>query len=45
MGSKFSFSLLQVISVYSVPGLDSDWMIGERGSQSGKVPVTFIELL
>ena len=42
MGGVFSS---QVITVYSAPGLDSDWMIGERGSQRGKVPLTYLELL
>ncbi|CAH3021499.1 unnamed protein product [Porites evermanni] len=44
---KNELSLLadEVITVYSAPGLDSDWMIGERGSQRGKVPLTYLELL
>lgn len=35
----------QVIVVSSVPGMDSDWLMGERGSQKGKVPITYLELL
>ncbi|CAB4023644.1 endophilin-B1-like isoform X3 [Paramuricea clavata] len=35
----------EVIIVYTIPGLDSDWMIAERGSQKGRVPITYIELL
>lgn len=37
--------VLQLITVYTVPGMDSDWLIGERGNQKGKVPVTYLELL
>lgn len=35
----------EVITVCNSPGLDSDWLIGERGSQKGKVPVAYLELL
>lgn len=35
----------QVITVSSVPGMDSDWLMGERGNQKGKVPITYLELL
>ncbi|XP_034396499.1 endophilin-B2-like isoform X6 [Cyclopterus lumpus] len=35
----------RLITVYTVPGMDSDWLIGERGNQKGKVPVTYLELL
>ncbi|MEE6494584.1 hypothetical protein FKM82_001798 [Ascaphus truei] len=35
----------EVIAVYSVPGMDSDWLMGERGNQKGKVPITYLELL
>lgn len=41
----FNVSRSQVITVYSAPGLDPDWRIGERGSQKGKVPLTYLELL
>ena len=46
-GTTYDYLLFhfQVITVYSGPGLDSDWMIGERGSQRGKVPLTYLELL
>ncbi|RXN15653.1 endophilin-B1-like protein [Labeo rohita] len=45
-GSK-ELSLLadEVIMVSSVPGMDSDWLMGERGNQKGKVPITYLELL
>ena len=36
---------LQVITVSSVSGMDSDWLMGERGNQKGKVPITYLELL
>ncbi|KAM5257081.1 endophilin-B1 isoform 3-T3 [Ctenodactylus gundi] len=35
----------EVITVFSVVGMDSDWLMGERGSQKGKVPITYLELL
>lgn len=35
----------QLITVYSLPGMDPDWLIGERGNRKGKVPVTYLELL
>lgn len=35
----------EVIMVSSPPGMDSDWLMGERGSQRGKVPITYLELL
>ncbi|XP_056275975.1 endophilin-B2a isoform X2 [Pseudoliparis swirei] len=35
----------ELITVYTVPGMDSDWLVGERGNQKGKVPVTYLELL
>ncbi|XP_064027316.1 endophilin-B2 isoform X5 [Pogoniulus pusillus] len=35
----------ELLTVYSLPGMDPDWLIGERGNQKGKVPVTYLELL
>ncbi|XP_027881601.1 endophilin-B2-like isoform X1 [Xiphophorus couchianus] len=35
----------EVITVYTVPGMDPDWLVGERGNEKGKVPVTYLELL
>uniref|UniRef100_A0ABM5F784 Endophilin-B1 n=1 Tax=Pogona vitticeps TaxID=103695 RepID=A0ABM5F784_9SAUR len=35
----------EMITVYSLPGMDPDWLMGERGNQKGKVPVTYLELL
>ncbi|XP_051021954.1 endophilin-B1 isoform X2 [Acomys russatus] len=35
----------EVITVFSVIGMDSDWLMGERGNQKGKVPITYLELL
>ncbi|KAA0704662.1 Endophilin-B1 SH3 domain-containing GRB2-like protein B1 [Triplophysa tibetana] len=45
--SSNEFSLLadEVIMVSCVPGMDSDWLMGERGTQKGKVPITYLELL
>lgn len=34
-----------VVTVYSVEGLDGDWMMAERGLQRGKVPLTYLELV
>uniref|UniRef100_A0A8C4Q2X6 SH3-domain GRB2-like endophilin B2a n=1 Tax=Eptatretus burgeri TaxID=7764 RepID=A0A8C4Q2X6_EPTBU len=46
-GDSSELSLLadEVITVYSIPGLDSDWLMGERGNQRGKVPVTYLDLV
>ncbi|XP_073935621.1 endophilin-B1 isoform X2 [Castor canadensis] len=35
----------EVITVFSVIGMDSDWLMGERGNQKGRVPITYLELL
>ncbi|XP_012880157.1 PREDICTED: endophilin-B1 isoform X2 [Dipodomys ordii] len=35
----------EVITVFSIFGMDSDWLMGERGNQKGKVPITYLELL
>lgn len=35
----------ELLTVYSLPGMDPDWLIGERGNKKGKVPVTYLELL
>ncbi|XP_062235565.1 endophilin-B1a [Platichthys flesus] len=43
--SELSLLADEVITVSSVPGMDSDWLMGERGSQKGKVPITYLELL
>ncbi|XP_061406622.1 endophilin-B1 isoform X2 [Lethenteron reissneri] len=46
-GDSSELSLLadEMITVYSVPGLGSDWLMSERGTQKGKVPVAYLELL
>ncbi|XP_038829277.1 endophilin-B1a [Salvelinus namaycush] len=43
--SELSLLADEVIMVSSVPGMDSDWLMGERGTQMGKVPITYLELL
>ncbi|KAG8555784.1 hypothetical protein GDO81_017812 [Engystomops pustulosus] len=43
--SELSLLADEVITVFSVPGMDSDWLMGERGNQKGKVPITYLELL
>ncbi|XP_048099037.1 endophilin-B2a [Alosa alosa] len=43
--SEMSLLADELITVYTVPGMDSDWLVGERGNQKGKVPVTYLELL
>lgn len=39
------FCVLQIITVYTIPGMDCDWLVGEKGDQKGKVPITYLELL
>ncbi|XP_041098728.1 endophilin-B2b isoform X12 [Polyodon spathula] len=43
--SELSLLADELITVYTVPGMDPDWLVGERGNQKGKVPVTYLELL
>ncbi|XP_070780438.1 endophilin-B2b isoform X2 [Enoplosus armatus] len=43
--SELSLLADEIITVYTVPGMDPDWLIGERGNEKGKVPVTYLELL
>ncbi|XP_062816006.1 endophilin-B2 isoform X7 [Anolis carolinensis] len=43
--SELSLLSDEMIMVYSLPGMDPDWLVGERGNQKGKVPVTYLELL
>lgn len=43
--NDWKYFILQVITVFSVVGMDSDWLMGERGNQKGKVPITYLELL
>ncbi|XP_071821002.1 endophilin-B1-like isoform X4 [Apostichopus japonicus] len=43
--SELSLLADEVIQVYSPPGIDSDWMMGVRGTQEGKVPFAYLEML
>ncbi|KAM4663720.1 endophilin-B2 isoform 3-T3 [Discoglossus pictus] len=43
--SELALHADELITVYSLPGMDPDWLVGERGNQKGKVPVTYLELL
>ncbi|XP_070844507.1 endophilin-B2b isoform X1 [Chaetodon trifascialis] len=43
--SELSLLADELITVYTVPGMDPDWLIGARGNEKGKVPVTYLELL
>ncbi|XP_007944368.1 endophilin-B1 [Orycteropus afer afer] len=43
--SELSLLADEVITVFNVTGMDSDWLMGERGNQKGKVPITYLELL
>ncbi|XP_070706411.1 endophilin-B2-like [Pempheris klunzingeri] len=43
--SELSLLADELITVYTMPGMDPDWLIGERGNEKGKVPVTYLELL
>ncbi|KAK2119294.1 Endophilin-B2 [Saguinus oedipus] len=40
-----SLCLEEVPPPRQLPGMDPDWLIGERGNKKGKVPVTYLELL
>ncbi|CAK8697983.1 endophilin-B1-like [Clavelina lepadiformis] len=35
----------EIILVYEAPGLVSDWMMGQRGTSSGKVPTSYLSIL
>ncbi|XP_035279195.1 endophilin-B1b [Anguilla anguilla] len=35
----------EIIMVSTAPGMDSDWLMGERGNHKGKVPISYLELL
>uniref|UniRef100_A0A8C2GI96 Endophilin-B1 n=1 Tax=Cyprinus carpio TaxID=7962 RepID=A0A8C2GI96_CYPCA len=43
--SELSLLADEVITVSSVPDMDTDWLMGQRGNQKGKVPITYLELL
>ncbi|KAM8933821.1 endophilin-B2 isoform 3-T3 [Pelodytes ibericus] len=43
--SELPLAADELITVYSLPGMDPDWLVGERGNKKGKVPVTYLELL
>lgn len=43
--SRLLLLTFQLITVHTVPGMDPDWLVGERGNEKGKVPVTYLELL
>ncbi|XP_041370342.1 endophilin-B1-like isoform X2 [Gigantopelta aegis] len=43
--SELSLLADELIMVYTVQGLDPDWLMAERGNQRGKVPVTYLEIL
>ncbi|KAI5223570.1 Endophilin-B1 [Manis pentadactyla] len=43
--SELSLLADEVITVFSVIGMDSNWLMGERGNQKGRVPITYLELL
>ncbi|XP_029025447.1 endophilin-B2-like isoform X2 [Betta splendens] len=44
-GSELSLKADELITVYTVPGMDPDWLVGHRGNEKGKVPVSYLELL
>jgi len=43
--SELSLLADELIKVYRIPGLEPDWLMAERGSQRGKVPVTYLKVL
>ncbi|XP_076150308.1 endophilin-B1-like isoform X1 [Alosa pseudoharengus] len=42
--SELSLLADEVITVSSVPDMDSDWLMGERDNKKGKVPITYLQL-
>ncbi|XP_062372109.1 endophilin-B1-like isoform X1 [Sardina pilchardus] len=42
--SELSLLADEEITVSSVPDMDSDWLMGERGDKKGKVPITYLQL-
>ncbi|XP_006868052.1 PREDICTED: endophilin-B1-like [Chrysochloris asiatica] len=40
--SELSLLAAEVIIVFSVIGMDSDWTMGERGNQKGRVTITYL---
>ncbi|GIY29320.1 endophilin-B1 [Caerostris darwini] len=43
--SELSLTADEVIVVCPLPVPDVDWMMGERGTQKGKVPIAYLEIL
>ncbi|XP_033642859.1 endophilin-B1-like isoform X2 [Asterias rubens] len=44
--SELSCLADELITVYSLPGMDKDWVMAERGmDQQGKVPLTYLEFV
>lgn len=43
--SPIKLFFFQVISVRELPNLEMDYVMGERGSQVGKVPKAFLEII
>ncbi|KAG8186269.1 hypothetical protein JTE90_004615 [Oedothorax gibbosus] len=43
--SELSLTADEVIVVSPLPVPDADWMIGERGTEKGKVPMAYLEIL
>ncbi|XP_060606749.1 endophilin-B1-like [Ruditapes philippinarum] len=43
--SELSLLADELITVYRLPNMEPDWLIAERGSQKGKVPTTYLEVL
>ncbi|KFM81156.1 Endophilin-B1, partial [Stegodyphus mimosarum] len=43
--TELSLTADEVIVVSPLPVPDADWLMGERGTQKGKVPVAYLEIL
>lgn len=43
--NELSLTADEVIIVSSPSGMDPDWMLGERGTAKGKVPLAYLEIL
>lgn len=43
--SELSLLFDEVITVREVPGMEADYVLGERGTKKGKVPKAFLEIM
>ncbi|XP_052221215.1 endophilin-B1-like isoform X2 [Dreissena polymorpha] len=43
--SELSLLADELIIVYKLPGMGPDWLMADRGSQKGRVPTTYLDIL